>query len=53
MTTVIILAKRHQHTIQLSYLVETMRAAIDEFRLTYPKKHYTIIDCKEATNHNR
>lgn len=26
---------------------------VDEFRLTYPKKHYTIIDCKEATNYNR
>ena len=53
MTTFIILAKRHTQTIQLSYLAETMRAAIDEFRLTYPKKHYTIIDCKEATNYNR
>lgn len=29
MTTFIILAKRHQQTIQLSYLAETMRAAID------------------------
>ena len=53
MTTFIILAKRHTQTIQLSYLAENMRAAIDEFRLTYPKKHYTIIDCKEATNYNR
>ena len=53
MTTFIILAKRHTQTIQLSYLAETMRGAIDEFRLTYPKKHYTIIDCKEATNYNR
>ena len=53
MTTFIILAKRHTQTLQLSYLAETMRAAIDEFRLTYPKKHYTIIDCKEATNYNR
>ena len=53
MTTFIILAKRHQHTIQLSYLAETMRGAIDEFRLTYPKKYYTIVDCKEATNYNR
>ena len=53
MTTFIILAKRHTQTIQLSCLAENMRAAIDEFRLTYPKKHYTIIDCKEATNYNR
>ena len=53
MTTFIILAKRNTQTIQLSYLAETMRVAIDEFRLTYPKKHYKSIDCKEATNHNR
>lgn len=55
MTTFIILAKSHTQTTQLSYLAENMRAAIDEFRLTYPKKkkHYTIIDCKEATNYNR
>ena len=53
MTTFIILAKRNTQTIQLSYLAETMRGAIDEFRLTYPKKKYKLIDCKEATNHNR
>lgn len=53
MNTFIILAKRHTQTIQLSYLAETMRGAIDEFRLTYPKKHYKIIDCKVATNYNR
>ena len=53
MTTFIILAKRHTQNIQLSYLAENMRAAIDEFRLTYPKKYYTIIDCKAATNYNR
>ena len=53
MTTFIILAKRHTQTLQLSYLAENMRAAIDEFRLTYPKKHYTIVDCKDATNYNR
>ena len=53
MTTFIILAKRHTQTTQLSYLAENMRAAIDEFRLTYPKKYYTIVDCKVATNYNR
>lgn len=53
MTTFIILAKRNTQTIQLSYLAETMRGAIDEFRLTYPKKKYKLIDCKEATNYNR
>lgn len=53
MNTFIILAKRSTHTIQLRYLAETMRGAIDEFRLTYPKKHYNIIDCKVATNYNR
>lgn len=53
MTTFIILAKRNTQHIQLSYLAETMRAAIDEFRLTHPKKYYKIIDCKEATNYNR
>lgn len=53
MNTFIVLAKRHTQTIQLSYLAENMRVAIDEFRLTYPKKQYKIIDCKEATNYNR
>ena len=53
MTTFIILATRNTQTIQLSYLAENMRAAIDEFRLTYPKKYYTIVDCKVATNYNR
>lgn len=53
MNTFIILAKRNTQTIQLSYLAETMRGAIYEFRLTYPKNKYKIIDCKVATNYNR
>ena len=53
MTTFVILARRNGQNYQLTYLAETMREAINEFRLTYPKKHYKIIDCKEATNYNR
>ena len=49
MITFVILAKRNGQHYQLTYLAETMREAIDEFRLSYPNKEYQIIDCKEAT----
>lgn len=47
--TFVILAKRNGQHYQLTYLAETMREAIDEFRLSYPKKDYQIVDCKPAT----
>lgn len=49
METFVILAKRNGQHYQLTYLAETMREAIDEFRLSYPKKDYQIVDCKTAT----
>lgn len=49
METFVILAKRNGQQYQLTYLAETMREAIDEFRLSYPKKDYQIVDCKPAT----
>lgn len=47
MTTFIILAKRHTQTLQLSYLAENMRAAIDEFRLTYPKNTIPLLTVRK------